>query len=81
MLADVPELLGDMVGQQGQSTTQFDEPIHEKWRLNIWLVIWCIYQYLKHFFAQIKFISNRKHILAHIETYYIASKAFGIETA
>ena len=35
----------------------------------------------KTFFAQIKFILNRKHILAHIETYYIASRAFGDEIA
>ena len=35
----------------------------------------------KTIFAQIKLILNRKHILAHIETYYIASKAFSIEIA
>ena len=35
-----------MVGQQGQNTTQFDEPIHQQMRPHIWLVINIIIKFM-----------------------------------
>ena len=40
---------GRMVGQQGQNTTQFDEPILQKLTTQSRLVISCNSYYLKHF--------------------------------